>query len=273
MLLSSIVHGELRVKYGVAVWNYLEPDVRLCDLVKEMSSFGFDAVSFLPDQILELDDGATRELLAVVRGEELLVTLHGKCGVSREDIDLLIGRFEENLYAMTFDPAVSDSASGLDVPRMAQTLSRVDARSAGSSLKFAIEDFPLTGAILDENRRHLEPLLGSRRLGTLLDVGHCNLRRTQEDEFAGLSVAEYFSQAPLPIIEIHVHDNAGDRDSHAPIGFGNIDFPEVAAALKAIRFNGISTIEIAPAFHGSAPEESKPHLRRTLDEWRRLFGQ
>jgi len=47
------------MKYGVAVWNYLAPDVRLCDLVKEMSSFGFDAVSFLPDQILELDDTGT----------------------------------------------------------------------------------------------------------------------------------------------------------------------------------------------------------------------
>lgn len=65
----------------------------------------------------------------------------------------------------------------------------------------------------------------------------------------------------------------GDRDSRGHLGFGNLPFEEVAAGLKAIGFDGISTIEIAPSFHGSTPAASRPHARDSLARWRGLFGK
>jgi sugar phosphate isomerase/epimerase len=97
-----------------------------------------------------------------------------------------------------------------------------------------------------------------------------NLRMAQEDYFA-TDVGDYISRLPLPIIEVHVHDNRGDRDSHEPLGAGDTPFPAVAGALMAVGFDGVSTIEIAPSFHGSTPGASKPHLQRTLETWRGML--
>jgi len=44
---------------------------------------------------------------------------------------------------------------------------------------------------------------------------------------------EYVSSLPLPIVELHVHDNNGLEDSHLPLGRGNMDYAEVFKTLKA----------------------------------------
>jgi hypothetical protein len=48
-------------------------------------------------------------------------------------------------------------------------------------------------------------------------------------------------------------------------------FDAVAAALKVIAFDGVCTIEIAPKFHSSTPEESKPRALESLATWKRLI--
>jgi sugar phosphate isomerase/epimerase len=49
------------------------------------------------------------------------------------------------------------------------------------------------------------------------DVGHWNL-------FGKVGMAEWFAELGSFIAEIHIHDNRGERDDHAPLGEGNIDF-------------------------------------------------
>jgi sugar phosphate isomerase/epimerase len=97
------------------------------------------------------------------------------------------------------------------------------------------------------------------------------MRMSRPGYFAGLSASEYFRRLPVRLVEIHLHDNNGQRDQHAHFGFGSVPFAEVAAALKAITFDGVATIEIAPGFHERTPEESKPDAVRSLQEWRRLI--
>ena len=87
--------------------------------------------------------------------------------------------------------------------------------------------------------------------------------------FSALTPSEYLARLPVPLIEVHVHDNAGDQDSHSPLGSGNIPFEAVAQGLHGIGFDGVSTIEIAPSFHGSSPEESRPRAKDSLEQWRR----
>jgi sugar phosphate isomerase/epimerase len=49
------------------------------------------------------------------------------------------------------------------------------------------------------------------------DVGHWNL-------FGKVGMAEWFAELGDYIVEAHIHDNRGERDNHAPLGEGNIDF-------------------------------------------------
>ena len=50
------------------------------------------------------------------------------------------------------------------------------------------------------------------------DVGHWNL-------FHSVGLEEWFAAMGHHIAETHIHDNRGNRDAHAPIGEGDIDFP------------------------------------------------
>jgi sugar phosphate isomerase/epimerase len=174
---------------------------------------------------------------------------------------------------MTFDAAMVRDTRGrlYDTARMVPMLSDLIAMSEGTQLRVGVEDFPLDEAALDACRADLEPLLACPRYGILIDVGHLNIRLCTDADHRGVSVAEYFARVPLPVVEVHLHDNSGSRDEHGHFGLGNIDFGEVARALKAIDFQGVSTIEIAPSFHGSTPAESKPHSRASLAAWQALW--
>jgi len=67
--------------------------------------------------------------------------------------------------------------------------------------------------------------------GFALDVGHANLNRC-----LGAFLETH-------IDHMHIHDNYGRKDSHSPIGEGDIDFGEVLAALQ--RTNATPVLEVS----------------------------
>lgn len=69
------------------------------------------------------------------------------------------------------------------------------------------------------------PLINSARFA--LDVGHAHQMHCL-DTFLALPASHY-----------HLHDNAGDADSHLAVGAGTIDFSRV---MKAVRASGIEPI-------------------------------
>jgi sugar phosphate isomerase/epimerase len=97
------------------------------------------------------------------------------------------------------------------------------------------------------------------------------MRMNGSEYFRGVAVAEYFRSLPCPLIELHLHDNSGEKDDHGHFGFGTVPIDEVAKALKDMKFDGVCTIEIVPAFHGSTPEESKDRAVESLNLWRSLI--
>jgi sugar phosphate isomerase/epimerase len=193
--------------------------------------------------------------------------------MTRADVETLLGRFGERLRVLTMDPCMTADSCGYsyDGARMARFLRQVEEATRATSVRFGVEDFPLDALALERDRAGLEPLLRCPRYGALIDLGHLNLRLKSGGYFRRLSPADYIRRVPVPILEVHVHDNAGDRDSHGPIGFGNVAFEEIARALRAVGFDGVSTIEIAPSFHGSTPAASKPRATESLERWRTLW--
>ena len=75
-------------------------------------------------------------------------------------------------------------------------------------------------------------------LRVTFDVGHANLTHEGVIHFLD-SVHEY-------IINVHIHDNDGKRDLHAPLGKGNIKLRDVISKLKAYGYHRYLILERNP---------------------------
>ena len=62
--------------------------------------------------------------------------------------------------------------------------------------------------------------------------------------YEGVTPEEYLSNVPVPITEVHVHDNDGTRDAHRPLGTGTNDIQAAARGLSRAGFDGTCTIEV-----------------------------
>ncbi len=260
------------MRYANAIWNYTEPDLPVLDVVREFADFGYDAISFSSLQFPRLHEEA-EGMAALIRERDLAVTVHCSFDVTLADVECALGWFGDALRAITFDPVMTFEPRGgfYDTTRMVPLLRDIVEMSEGTQLHVAIEDFPLDDSAVDFYRQDLEPLLECPRYGILIDVGHLNIRLTGGGHFEGMSVAGYIEGLPLPIAEVHLHDNNGQKDEHGHFGLGRIDFTEIAEALRSVGFDGVSTIEIAPSFHGSTPAESKPRAKESLERWRAIW--
>lgn len=67
-----------------------------------------------------------------------------------------------------------------------------------------------------------------------LDIGHANTFSNP---------IEFIKNLNHKIVNIHIHDNKGDKDEHLPIGKGKINFKEILNSLKEMDWNGPLIIE------------------------------
>lgn len=74
------------------------------------------------------------------------------------------------------------------------------------------------------------------RFGHCFDVGHWNL-------FKQVGMAEWFEALGGRIAEVHIHDNGGTRDEHAPPGEGGIDFEQFFDLMERYAPDAAYTIE------------------------------
>lgn len=262
------------MKCGVAVWNWYGPPGPLTDFVEELVGEGFEAVSVQPRQILDLEEREVADLNALLDEHEMPVTIHAAAGqftaeLMRGLLDHLGGR----LHAVTLDGIMRAAPTGRrwDAAGMVETLLMVERLGADTGVLYGIEDFPIDAEAVSEFTDDLRPVRGNARWGMLVDLGHLNLRRHDSEYFGRMSVEENIARLPAPIIEVHVHDNPGDRDAHMPLGSGTLDYEAAAAALRAKGFDGISTIEVCPALHDRRPAEVWETRAESLHRWERAW--
>ena len=70
------------------------------------------------------------------------------------------------------------------------------------------------------------------------DVGHWNLFSSKN-----IPLKEWFTLLGSHMGEVHIHDNSGIRDDHAPVGEGAIDFNQYFALLKSHAPQAVWTLE------------------------------
>ncbi|MCD6360843.1 MAG: sugar phosphate isomerase/epimerase [Armatimonadetes bacterium] len=263
------------MRYATAIWNYAAADTPLAGTVNEFADFGYDTISFTTAHLVRLPERELRDAADVVAERDLAVTMHGNFEVTTRQVAQCIEPFGDRVLVVSCDAARRFEPRGLlyDTERMVPFMLEVLAVTEGTGARVAIEDFPLDESAVDAYREDLAPLLADPRYGILLDFGHMHIRLNQERYYADMDVREYIARAPLPVVEVHLHDNDGERDQHGHFGMGTVDFGEIAAGLRAIGFDGVSTLEIAPGIHGADREQSKPRSRESLEQWRTIWEE
>lgn len=76
----------------------------------------------------------------------------------------------------------------------------------------------------------------SDHFGFCFDVGHHNV-------FGEGTVKEWLDSLGDKLMEIHLHDNNGEVDTHSAIGKGNVDFVELFNVIKEKKLEPVITLE------------------------------
>jgi len=130
-----------------------------------------------------------------------------------------------------------------------RTLLRV-ARREG--VKIAIENtpepFPSLMKNVNDFRRFYDEL--DDDIGMVLDVAHANLNNQIQD---------FIKQFSKKLVHIHVSDNDGENDLHLGIGYGNIDWENVAKMVKETEYGNLIIVE------------STEHVEESLQFLSKLF--
>ena len=87
-------------------------------------------------------------------------------------------------------------------------------------------------------------------IGMVLDVAHANLNRQIQD---------FMKQFSEKIVHMHVSDNDGVNDLHLGIGYGSIDWENVARLVKEAEYGNLIILE------------STDHVEESLQVLRKLF--
>jgi len=119
----------------------------------------------------------------------------------------------------------------------------------GITIENVPEPYPfLMKSVQDFSRFYRE--LGED-VGLTLDVGHARLNN---------QIQEFISRFPDKIVHVHASDNDGTQDLHLGIGYGTIEWPAVAEALRKA---GCSCTVML---------ESIEHVEESLQTLRKLFS-
>ncbi|MBJ6724790.1 sugar phosphate isomerase/epimerase family protein [Geomesophilobacter sediminis] len=179
------------------------------------------------------------------------------CTIHSPFMDLNPGSFEAKLREATrlrfdqvldaadlLDPEVMVFHPGFDRWRYGETRDLwlkeslpiwegVLARVQGRRTIIAVEN------IFEEEPSTLKALLGAidhPQFRHCFDVGHWNLFNT-------VGMEQWFAELGDQIAEVHIHDNHGDKDQHAPPGEGGIDFELFFRLMERYAPNAAYTIE------------------------------
>jgi sugar phosphate isomerase/epimerase len=143
-------------------------------------------------------------------------------------------------YMWVFHPGLKTGVSmfypGMDWRQNLKT-TRLLLKIAGDyGVKIAIENvpepYPFLMKSVEDFTKFYEEI--TEDIGLVFDVGHANLNG---------QIERFLTVFKEKIVHIHVHDNDGKSDQHLGIGFGNIDWKNVANALGRTSYDKVVIIE------------------------------
>ena len=276
---------------GIAIWNFGQGT--LAQRIERAVSIGYNAASLIMRDARALAQGELPEVEDVLLQHRLPITIHGGLAAKGEPIDheVLASHFQSFttwhsrtglLRSVNFDAAKRLNELGdwvIDCDDMHDVLAELLGISHGAGFTVGIEDWPRC----EEDLRYVEDLRAYEHYGMLIDLGHLNMRIAKADDpehpFSLEAARDYLDKMILPVNELHIHNNDGKRDLHAPPDVGTSDVRALAGLLRssgklnARGTNCVSTTEIVPAWCGLTEEEGWQATARALNFWRDLAAE
>ena len=128
---------------------------------------------------------------------------------------------------LTVHPGFYSPAGMLDKPKVVQTtresLSYLESISQDLGVRVALENMPNMGPLtMGRTPEELMQLLGSFEIDICFDIGHAHT----------MGAVDAFLAHKRRFINVHLHDNMGERDQHLPVGDGTVDFKRALAGLS-----------------------------------------
>lgn len=230
------------MKKCVTVWNY--PGSEL-ENARKFHELGFDAVSWLGEHFVRMTEAEDDQLAAILRETRMQFTVHSRlpdpdspeaCKKFDEELARCVAWQEKYglLYSYTFD-------FWFDLDKTLPYLDKALTAFRGSGVTIACEDIPLNKRQMEKFSKLLKP---KDKFGILLDAGHMNIRQRSMELIEPEDFISSIQALPLPIIEVHLHDNLSHKDEHMYLGYGNLPLDAIITGLKRKNFDGFATIEV-----------------------------
>ena len=155
---------------------------------------------------------------------------------------------------VTVHPGLVSPSSSLDLDRVRalvrESLLKVSKASEEHGVPVAIENMPRIRWLIFRDPDELLKVIEGTGLGICFDAGHAN---TSGNVDAWLDLAPRF-------INVHLHDNRGERDEHLVLGEGTVPFDKILKALHGV-YKGPYVIESADLPQGI---QSRDILKKML---------
>lgn len=238
---------------SIATWNIEAPSMETKLALAQELGFGTVALlSSLPPPDMGPNDP---ELQTLMTRYGMSAVVHGAIGDCasdeqparvRAEIEA-VARFHSKhgaIKVMSFDPGYQVAPGNrrvYDENGSAGALEMALDILGPLGIQVGIENWVINCAMEHFHRLHAR--LGDPALGMLLDLGHLNIAHRSRLLEAN-TPADFVASCPIPIWEIHVHDNDGSSDRHWPLGEGNVEVEAVAQALLGGGFDGYVTLEV-----------------------------
>ena len=254
------------VKIGVSMLYTLGESFER--MVEEIPKVGVKCVEVLD----EGDHALDRQRVAVLRGVAesygLEFTVHAPfAGVnialhSESLLNASLKRLKESVVnsaalgckMWVFHPGIRTGISmfypGRDWARNLEGVRAVAKFAQENGVEVAIENLvePFVLKDVAEFKRLYDE--GDDDLGLAFDTGHANVIG---------EVEVFLKELPHELVHVHAHDNFGKTDQHLGIGYGNINWQNVADLLKKASFDKIVMVESVEHI-----EESVQKLKQLL---------
>ncbi|MBQ3151363.1 MAG: sugar phosphate isomerase/epimerase [Clostridia bacterium] len=273
------------MKNGLAIWHY--PHRTTAKNVVFFAQNGFESVSINGTGfVIELKNGLGDEIAEAVSSTGVYLTVHYCMPHSHSEEHVtayleglkLISDWQKKygfIKILSFDVPQSIRDNISEYINFA--LDGIE------NCSLALEDFGLT----KEEREQIEYLKGNERFGYLIDIGHMYMRlrgvdkhkatlflnspdECEPSENPGFSqFSKAFVSKEFPILEIHLHNNDGENDTHLFLEDGTLKIEDIAKLLKSIDYKGVLTIESAPGYQFEcAGADADNGILKTYSYWK-----
>lgn len=223
-------------------------------MIKHLATVKTAYIEIVDEGLHALTKTRVQKLNEIAKSYDLTYTLHSPfadiniASPSKPILNASLKRLRQsmafanalNAKLWVFHPGMKTGISsfypGEDWEQNIQSIFLLHKAAEEYNMKIALENlpepFPFTMKSVDDFTRFYEET--NLDLGLVLDVGHANI--SQE-------ITLFLQTFKDKIVHIHVSDNMGDMDQHLGIGYGKIDWQELAQTFKEVAYDKIVMLE------------------------------